>query len=205
MNDKSSSGLTVVGGRPDDQGEGSATISAGLQNLLQRLAENPQLAHDLVMDPQRTLSAEGLTLAPTELAMLRHLDTDDLGQARAATQSATRGAPTTRGFSPQDSEEVDETRRRLADQLKLVAPFVGDPDFYLSERTRGIRPQSIFPTPFAVAEALLRTNDDFRIAFMLDPRRAVRTQPDLPLNDEERRSLLSKPILQRLIQIARDA
>jgi hypothetical protein len=100
-------------------------------------------------------------------------------------------------------EANEETRRRLAAQLELVAPFAGDPDFYMGERTRGIRPQSIYPTPFAVGEALLRTSDDFRAAFLADARQAVLTWPDLPLTDEERRALLIEPILQRLEQVAR--
>jgi hypothetical protein len=80
---------------------------------------------------------------------------------------------------------------------------VGDPDFYIGERTRGIRPQSIYPTPFAVGEALLRTSKDFCAAFLADPRQAILTWPDLPLADEERHRLLAEPIIRRLEHVAR--
>lgn len=93
MDDHDSPSLTIVGGRPNEEGKEPSAISPGLQALLQRLAENPSLARD------------------------------------------------------------------------LVAPFAGDPDFYMGERTRGIRPLSIYPTPFAVTGALLRTSEDFRTAF----------------------------------------
>jgi hypothetical protein len=146
MNNYHSSGLTIVGGRPDDEGQVASVISPGFKALLKRLAEKPQLARDLVFDPEAALAAEKLTLAPAELAMLHYLDVEDLEQTRAMTREASRGAMA-KGV-PSDVEE--ETRRRLAAQLELVAPFVGDPDFYMGERTRGIRPQSIYPTPFAV-------------------------------------------------------
>jgi hypothetical protein len=199
MNDRDSSGLTIVGGRPNDEERATSAISPGLKALLERLAENPQLARDLVRDPEASLAAENLTLAPAELAMLRHLDAADLEQTQAMTRDLSRDAMA-KGGPPEANEE---TRRRLAAQLELVAPFAGDPDFYMGERTRGIRPQSIYPTPFAVGEALLRTSDDFRAAFLADARQAVLTWPDLPLTDEERRALLIEPILQRLEQVAR--
>ena len=201
MTDGHSSNLTIVGGRPNEEGNEPSGTSPGLQALLQRLAENPSLARDLVADPEGTLAAEGLTLTPTELAMLHHLDVEDLGQTRAITRGVTRGAVPTKGM-PADVEE--ETRRRLAAQLELVAPFAGDPDFYMGERTRGIRPMSIYPTPFAVAEALLRTSEDFRAAFLADSRQAVLTRPDLPLSDEERQMLLSQAVRERLEQVARN-
>jgi hypothetical protein len=201
MSDDHSSGLTIVGGRPDDGGQVASAISPGLKALLKRLAERPQLARDLVFDPAAALATEKLALTPAELAMLHHLDVEDLEQTRAMTRGASRGAMA-RGV-PADVEE--ETRRRLAAQLELVAPFVGDPDFYMGERTRGIRPQSIYPTPFAVIEALLRTSEDFRAAFLADSRKAILTWPDLPLNDEERRMLLAEPVSRRLEQVARNA
>jgi hypothetical protein len=199
MNDCHSSGLTIVGGRPDDEGQDATAISPGLKALLKRLAEKPQLARDLVFDPAAALATEELTLAPAELAMLHHLDVEDLEQTRAMTREVSRGAMA-KGVPP-DVEE--ETRRRLAAQLELVAPFVGDPDFYMGERTRGIRPQSIYPTPFAVGEALLRTSKDFRTAFLADSQKAILTWPGLPLSDEERRMLLAEPVRRRLEQVAR--
>ena len=198
MDSYDSSGLTIVGGRPNEEGRDSSAISSGLQALLRRLAENPALAHDLVANPEKTLATEGLALTPTELAMLHHLEVEDLGQPRAITRGATRSAMPTKGMSA-DVEE--ETRRRLAAQLELVAPFADDPDFYMGERTRGIRPLSIYPTPFAVAEALLRTSEDFRTAFLADSRQAILTQPDLPLSDEERQTLLPEPVRKRLEQV----
>jgi hypothetical protein len=173
MSGHDSSGLTIVGGRPDNEGEVGSAISPGLQALLERLAENPSLARDLVANPK----------------------------TRAVTRGATRGAMLTKGM-PSDTDE--ETRRRRAAQLELVAPFVGDPDFYMGERTRGIRPQSIYPTPFAVAEALLRTSEDFRAAFLADSQQAILTRPDLPLSDEERQMLLFPAIRERLEQVARN-
>ena len=201
MNDHDSSGLTIVGGRPNEEGKEPSGISPGLQALLRRLAENPSLAHDLVADPKGTLAAEGLTLTPTELAMLHHLDVEDLGKSRAMTRGATRSAMPTKGMR---SDVEEETRHRLAAQLELVPPFAGDPDFYMGERTRGIRPLSIYPTPFAVAEALLRTSEDFRAAFLADSQQAILTRPDLPLSDEERQILLSQSIRERLEQVARN-
>ena len=133
--------------------------------------------------------------------MLHHLDAEDLVQTRSITREATRSAMPTKGM-PSDVEE--ETRRRLAAQLELVAPFAGDHDFYMGERTRGIRPLSIYPTPFAVAEALLRTSEDFRTAFLADSQQAILTRPDLPLSDEERQTLLSQAIRERLEQVARN-
>jgi hypothetical protein len=201
MSDHNSSGLTIVGGRPNEEGKEPSSISPGLKALLQRLAENPSLARDLVATPEEVLATEGVTLTPTELAMLHHLDEEDLGQTRAITRGATRSAMPTKGMLPATDEE---TRRRLAAQLELVAPFVGDPDFYMGERTRGIRPQSIYPTPFAVAEALLRTSKDFRAAFLADSRQAILTRPDLPLSDEERQMLLSESVRKRLERVARN-
>jgi len=61
MSERDSSSLTIVGGRPNKEGKEPSGISPGLQALLQRLAENPSLAHDLVADPEGTLVAEGLT------------------------------------------------------------------------------------------------------------------------------------------------
>jgi hypothetical protein len=201
MDSYDSSGLTIVGGRPNEEGRDSSAISSGLEALLRRLAENPSLARDLVANPEKTLAAEGLALTPTELAMLHHLEVEDLGQPRAITRGATRSAMPTKRMSA-DIEE--ETRRRLAAQLELVAPFADDPDFYMGERTRGIRPLSIYPTPFAVAEALLRTSEDFRTAFLADSRQAILTQPDLPLSHEERQMLLSESVRKRLERVARN-
>ena len=201
MSGHDASGLTIVGGRPNEEGKEPSATSPGLQALLQRLAENPSLARDLVTNPEGTLAAEGLTLTPTELAMLHHLDVEDLRQTRAITRGTTRSATPKKGM-PSDTDE--ETHRRRAAQLELVAPFVGDPDFYMGERTRGIRPQSIYPTPFAVAEALLRTSEDFRTAFLADSQQAILTRPDLPLSDEERQTLLSRAIRERLEQVARN-
>lgn len=200
MNDYHASGLTIVGGRPDDEERVTSAISPGLKALLERLAERPQLARDLVFDPEAALVTENLTLAPAELAMLRHLDVEDLEQTRAMTRGASRGAMM-KGVPPEAEEEA---RRRLAAQLELVAPFVGDPDFYMGERTRGIRPQSIYPTPFAVAEALLRTSEDFRAAFQADAREALLSCQDLPLSDGERRMLLTDPVIRRLEHVARN-
>ena len=70
MDDNASSGLTIVGGRPDDEGQAASATSPGLEALLKRLAENPELARDLVSDPAATLDREKLTLAPVELDML---------------------------------------------------------------------------------------------------------------------------------------
>jgi hypothetical protein len=201
MNDHDSSRLTIVGGRPNEGEKEPSGISPGLQVLLQRLAENPSLARDLVANPERTLAAERLTLTPTELVMLHHLDVEDLGQTRSITREVTRSVMPTKGM-PSDVEE--ETRRRLAAQLELVAPFAGDPDFYMGERTRGIRPLSIYPTPFAVAEALLRTSEDFRTAFLADSQQTILTWPDLPLGDGERQALLSESVRKRLEQVARN-
>jgi hypothetical protein len=201
MNDHDSSGLTIVGGRPNEEGKEPSAISPGLQALLRRLAENPSLARDLVADPEKTLAAEGVTLTPVELDMLHHLDAEDLGQSRAVTRGATRSAMPMKGMQ---SDLDKETRRRRVAQLELVAPFAGDSDFYMGERTRGIRPLSIYPTPFAVAEALLRTSEDFRTAFLADSQQAILTRPDLPLSDEERQTLLSGPIRERLEQVARN-
>jgi hypothetical protein len=202
MNDRDDPGLTIVGGRPNTGAGGGAAISPGLQDLLRRLAEKPGLARDLVMNPEQTLAAEGLELTPTELTMLRHLDVEDLGQTRGMARGMTRGAmPKTE--APSESEE--ETRRRLAAQLELVAPFVEEPDFYMRERTRGIRPQSIYPTPFAVAEALIRSSQDFRAAFMEDSQAALLEWPDLPLSHDERLELLHEVFLTRLEWVARNA
>jgi hypothetical protein len=203
MNGHDSSGLTIVGGRPSEEGKEPSGVSLGLQALLQRLTEKPPLARDLVTNPEGTLAAEGLTLTPTELAMLRHLDAEDLAQAKGIEPMA-KGV--TLGMSveePEDSEE-DEMRRRLADQLELVAPFVTETS-YMGEVTLGIRPMSIFPTPFAVAEALLRTSEDFLAAYLADPEEAIITWPELPLSDKERHSLLVQPILERLSRVARNA
>ena len=200
MNDYGSSGLTIVGGRPDDEGQAASAISPGLAALLKRLAENPQLARDLVFDPAAALANQELTLAPAELAMLHHLDVEDLEQTRSMTRGVSRDAMA-KGTPSVAVEE--ETRRRLAAQLELVAPFVSDPDFYMGERTRGIRPQSIYPTPFAVGEALLRTSEDFCTAFLEDSRKAILTWPDLPLSDEERQMLLAEPVTRRLEEVAR--
>jgi len=204
MSGHDSSGLTIVGGRPNEEGKEPSGISPGLQAVLQRLAENPSLARELVANPEGTLAAEGLTLTPTELAMLHHLDAEDLAQAKGIEPMA-KGV--TLGMSvgmsveePEDSEE-DEMRRRLADQLELVAPFVTETS-YMGEVTLGIRPMSIFPTPFAVAEALLRTSKDFCAAYLADPEEAILTWSDLPLNDQERHSLLAQPILERLSHVA---
>jgi hypothetical protein len=201
------SSLTIVGGRPNEEGKEPSGVSPGLQALLQRLTENPSLARDLVANPEGTLAAEGLTLTPTELAMLHHLDAEDLAQAKGIEPMA-KGV--TLGMSvrmsaeePEDSEE-DEMRRRLADQLELVAPFVTETS-YMGEVTLGIRPMSIFPTPFAVAEALLRTSEDFVTAYLVDPEEAILTWPELPLSDKERHSLLVQPILERLSRVARNA
>ncbi len=227
-------GLTIVGGRPNPEGRGPSGISDGLRELLKRLAENPSLAHELVMNPEQTLAAEGLQLAPTEWAMLQHLDLEDLaatrdvpGEAmRGVSREGTRGTPpgTRRGVpggtrrrglgglvrglmsrakGPPDPAE--EARQRLAKQLELVAPFVGDPDFYMGERTRGIRPQSIYPTPFAVVEALIRSSKDFRAALLQDSEAAILRRPDLPLDDRERQMLLSEGVRKHLQQLARDA
>jgi hypothetical protein len=200
MKDDHSSGLTIVGGRPDDDGQAASAISPGLRALLERLAEKPQLARDLVLDPAAALAAEKLTLAPAELAMLRHLDVEDFAQTRSMTRGVSRGAMAKRV----SSEVTEERRRRLAAQLELVAPFVGEPGFYIGERTRGIRPQSIYPTPFAVGEALLRTSEDFRAAFLADSQKAILTWPNLPLSDEERRMLLIEPVIRRLEHVARN-
>ena len=202
MNDDQPSGLTIVGGRPDDEGQVASAISSGFKTLLNRLAEKPQLAYDLVSDPEAVLAAEELTLAPTELAMLHHLDVEDLRQTRGMTRGVTRGGMAPKGVP---SDVAEETRRRRAAQLELVAPFVGEPDFYMGERTRGIRPLSIYPTPFAVGEALLRTSEDFRAALLADSRKAILTWPDLPLSDDERQILLAEPVRRRLEHVARNA
>lgn len=200
MNKGRSSGLTIVGGRPDEEEQGASAVSPGLGALLKRLAERPELARDLVFDLTAALATEDLTLTPAELAMLQHLDVEDLEQTRSMTRGALRGTMAVEV----EPDVKEETRRRLAAQLELVAPFVGDADFYIGERTRGIRPQSIYPTPFAVGEALLRTSDDFCAAFLADPRQAILTWPDLPLDDEERHRLLAEPIIRRLEHVARN-
>jgi hypothetical protein len=198
MSKHRASDLTIVGGRPEDGEQGASAISPGLKSLLKRLAEEPALAYDLVSDPLAAVTAEGLTLTEAELTMLRHLDVTDLSQTRAMAPRPSRGAASDEA----SQEDEEEARGRLAAQLALVAPAVGDPDFYMSERTRGIRPQSIYPTPFAVAEALLRTSEQFRQAFLDDPREAVLRWPDLPLSDEERRVLLTESVRHRLEQVA---
>jgi hypothetical protein len=188
MEEHNASGLTIVGGRPgNDEGDASLAISSGLQALLQRLAENPRLAHDLVADPEAVLVTEGLALTPAELAMLRHLDAQDLGQTRAMTRGGVRSPEPPKDTEP---DEEEEERRRRAAQLELVAPFVGDADFY------------IYPTPFAVAEALLRTSDAFRAAFLDNALSAILNWPDLPLSDQERQMLLPEPIRRRLTWVA---
>jgi hypothetical protein len=200
MDEDRYSDLTIVGGRPNEKGQGASTVSPGLDALLKRLAKRPELARDLVFDAEAALAAENLTLTPAELAMLHHLDVADLEQTRTMSRGVMRGAREIE-IEPDTDEE---TRRRLAAQLELVAPFVGDTGFYMGERTRGIRPQSIYPTPFAVGEALLRTSEDFCVAFLADPRQAVLTWPDLPLSDEERHMLLAKPIIRRLEHVAQN-
>ncbi len=202
MNDRDDPGLTIVGGRPDSGGGGGGAISPGLQDLLKRLAETPGLARDLVMNPEQTLAAEGLELTPAEVVMLRHLDVEDLEQTRGMARGMTRGMG---AMTKEPSESAEEARRRLAAQLELVAPFVGEPDFYMRERTRGIRPQSIYPTPYAVAEALIRSSEDFRNAFLEDSQTALLEWPDLPLSHNERRELLHEVFLTRLERVARDA
>jgi hypothetical protein len=200
MNKGRSSGLTIVGGRPDEEEQGASAVSPGLGALLKRLAERPELARDLVFDPAAALAAENLTLTPAELVMLRHLDVEDLEQTRSMARGALRGTMAIEV----EPDVKEETRRRLAAQLELVAPFVGDADFYMGERTRGIRPQSIYPTPYAVGEALLRTSQDFCAAFLADPRQAILTWPDLPLSEEERHMLLAEPVIRRLEHVARN-
>ena len=197
MDGYDSSGLTIVGGRPNEEGRDSSAISSGLQALLRQLAENPSLAHDLVADPEGTLAAEGLTLMPTELAMLHQLDTGDLEQAKEFRPMA-KGIPM---MMAMEEPEDEETRHRLAAQLELVAPFVAETG-YMDAVTKGIRPMSIYPTPFAVAEALLRTSEDFLAAYLTDPEEAILTWSDLPLSDQERRALLAQPILERLLHVA---
>jgi hypothetical protein len=200
MDDGNVFGLTVVGGRPDEQSQSVPGISPGFRDLVGRLAQNPSLARDLVADPEGTLGVEGLTLTATELAMLRDLGTEDLEQARVPTRGLTRG-----GLGESLAKGVDEdTRRLLAAQLELVAPFMADVDFYMGERTRGIRPQSIYPTPFAVAQAFLSTHEEFRVAFLEDPEAAVLAWPDLPLTEAQRRALLTPALVERLSQLARD-
>jgi hypothetical protein len=54
MNNQDSSGLTIVGGRPNEERQGLSAISPGLQTLLQLLAENSPLARDLVANPEKT-------------------------------------------------------------------------------------------------------------------------------------------------------
>jgi hypothetical protein len=180
-----------------------ANISQGLRDLLERLALNPSLARDLVADPEGTLAAEGLTVTGTELSMLRALDVEDLEQTRAMPRGGMRRSSPERGIAKGTTGEED-TRRRLAAQLELVAPFMGDADFYMGERTRGIRPQSIYPTPFAVTQALICAQEEFRIAFLDNPDEAVLTWPDLPLTDEQRRMVLIPAVMRRLKQLARD-
>jgi hypothetical protein len=237
MKDGDDAGLTIVGGRPNPGGPGASGISEGLAALLQRLAENPGLARGLVMNPEQTLAAEGLELTPTELAMLQHLELQDLGRTRDMTPDTPRGVmrdkprratrgeagARTRGGPRQrmrdkplglarglmarlkgQPDSAEEERQRLAEQLELVAPFVGDPGFYMGERTRGIRPQSIYPTPFAVVEALIRTSEDFRAAILQDAQAAIMEWPELPLNDQERQALQYEVILKRLELVARD-
>jgi hypothetical protein len=199
MDGYDASGLTIVGGRPNEEGRDSSAISSGLQTLLRRLAENPSLARDLVANPEKTLAVEGLALTPTELAMLHHLDVGDLTQAKGVEPMA-KGV--TLGM-PMGEPEGKEMRQRLAAQLELVAPFVTETS-YMGEVTLGIRPMSIYPTPFAVAEALLRTSEDFLAAYLADPEEATLTWSELPLSDKERHSLLAQPILERLSHIARN-
>ena len=51
MNGHDSSGLTIIGGRPNEEGKEPSGISPGLRALLQRLAEDPSLARDLGRRP----------------------------------------------------------------------------------------------------------------------------------------------------------
>ncbi len=201
MKDRHDSGLTVVGGRPNDEDPAASGMSPGFETLLERLARNPKLARDLVADPEATLASEGLELSPAELAMLKHLEAEDLEQARSTPRRAMRTRAA--GRSPSDAKKA--ARRRAADQLETVAPIVNDHDFYMRERTRGIRPQSLYPTPFAVAEMLLRTNEEFRAAFLADPENTILTWPGLPLGESERRVLLVESVLGRLERVARNA
>jgi len=46
MADGKPSGLTIVGGRPEDEGRGASAISPGLRALLDRIAKKPQLARE---------------------------------------------------------------------------------------------------------------------------------------------------------------
>ncbi len=55
MNGYDSSGLTIVGGRPNEERNEPSAISPGLQILLQRLAENSSLARDLVANLEKML------------------------------------------------------------------------------------------------------------------------------------------------------
>ena len=204
MKDRNSSGLTVVGGRPNDEEQAASAMSPGFQTLLERLAANPKLARDLVADPEGTLASEGLTLTAAESAMLHHLDPGDLEQARSMPRGAMRSRSLGRAGRRAPSDAPEEERRLAADQLEAVAPFVDDHDFYMRERMRGIRPQSIFPTPFAVAEALLRTSQEFRAAFLADPRKTILTWLKLPLSEEQRQVLLVESVRKRLERVARD-
>ncbi len=139
--------------------------------------------------------------------MLHHLDAEDLAQAKGIEPRAkgvTLGMSVGMSVEEPENSEEDEVRRRLADQLELVAPFVTETS-YMGEVTLGIRPMSIFPTPFAVAEALLRTNEDFLAAYLADPEEAILTWSELPLSEKERHSLLVQPLLERLSRVAHNA
>jgi len=194
--------LTVVGGRPAESRRQEAVPgSAGLRLLLRRLAEDPSLANDLAIDPDGTLAAEGLDLTEVERAVLRDLNIRDLEQSRFARVSAVRGP----AGEPEISSSILAERQRRGAQLELVAPYLGDADSYMGDRTRGIRPDSIYPTPYAVAEALIRRSETFRTAFLQDAKQAILSSSELPLSSWERQSLLATPVLERLQHIAQNA
>jgi hypothetical protein len=91
-----------------------------LRALLQRLAEEPSLARDLVANLEGTLTAEGLTLIPAELAMLYHLDMEDLGQTWAITRGATRSVMPTKGMPSNVEEETRYCSTPIRDPMALT-------------------------------------------------------------------------------------
>lgn len=203
MSEDNEVSVTVVGGRPSPGAASEwGSISPGLRLLLERLAEDPSLAHRLVSEPSETLESEGLEVTSTEFDMLSHLGVDDLAQTRSLYRSTERpcGPAATRA-----KDVALQERKRWAAKLALVAPFMESAEAYISDGTRGIRPQSIYPTPYAVAEALVRSSEPFREALLEDAEDAILNWAQLPLNDQERQELIHGSVLERLRRVAKHA
>lgn len=193
--------LTIVGGRPrkdEARGEG---LSRDFAELLDRLAADPALAESLAADLDGTLASQGLSLSPTELAMLKAVPPDTL--LWTATRPLSR-LPEARDEPDEDEEAEQEAWQRRRAQAELVTAVFGVQPVYFDDMTRGIRPDDEGPAPTMVAEALLRSSPVFREAFLADPETAILTWPELPLDEGERRHVLARPLLERLKRAAAD-